>query len=87
MAAINHTASCAVTQSFNQHDALMCQRDAHDESVAAIAENMLATLPAWAANIIEANVAAYDAVIALAEKSLADDSRESWDGFEYGDDE
>ena len=77
----------AITQSFNQHDSAMCKRDAHDETVAAIAENMLATLPVWAANIIEANSAAYDELIALAEKSLADDSRESWADFEYGDEE
>ena len=77
----------AITQSFNQYDAAMCQRDAHDEAVAAIAENMLATLPVWAANIIEANSGAYDKVIALAEKSLADDSRESWSDFDLGGDE
>ena len=77
----------AITQSFNRHDAAMCQRDAHDEAVAAIAENMLATLPAWASNIIEANGAAYDAVIAMAEKALADDSRESWADFDLGGDE
>ena len=77
----------AITQSFNQYDAAMCQRDAHDETVAAIAENMLATLPVWAANIIEANSEAYDAVIALAEKSLADESRESWADFDLGGDE
>ena len=79
--------TCPIDQSFNRHDAAMCKRDAHDETVAAIAENMLATLPSWAANIIEANEAAYDAVIELAEKSLADDSRESWADFEYGDEE
>ena len=77
----------AITQSFNLHDALMCQRDAHDEAVAAIAENMLATLPVWAANIIEANSAAYDELIALAEKALADDSRESWADLDLGGDE
>ena len=79
--------TCPIDQSFNQYDSAMCKRDAHDETVAAIAENMLSTLPAWAAGIIEANSAAYDELIALAEKSLADDSRESWADFEYGDDE
>ena len=77
----------AITQSFNLHDAIMCQRDAHDEAVAAIAENMLATLPVWAANIIEANEVAYDELIALAEKALADDSRESWADLDLGGDE
>ena len=77
----------AITQSFNQYDSAMCQRDAHDETVAAIAENMLATLPAWAANIIEANVAAYDELIAMAEKALADDSLESWADLDLGGDE
>ena len=81
--------TCPIDQSFNQHDALMCRRDAHDDTVAAIAENMLATLPVWAANIIEANSAAYDAVIALAEKSLADNSSDSdsWNDLDLGGDD
>ena len=79
--------TCPIDQSFNQYDAAMCQRDAHDETVAAIAENMLATLPVWAANIIEANSAAYDELIAMAEKSLADDSQESWADLDLGGDE
>lgn len=79
----------AITQSFNRHDAVVCQRDAHDETVAAIAENMLSTLPAWAAGIIEANSAAYDELIALAEKSLADSSSDSdsWNDLDLGGDE
>lgn len=78
--------TCPIDQSFNRNDSAMCKRDAHDETVAAIAENMLATLPVWAANIIEANSAAYDAVIALAEKSLADDSgdSDSWNNLDLG---
>ena len=79
--------TCPIDKSFNQYDDLMCQSDAHDETVAAIAENMLATLPVWAANIIEANVAAYDELIALAEKALADNSRESWADIDLGGDE
>ena len=81
--------TCPIDQSFNRHDAIVCDEQAREEAVDAIAENMMSTLPAWAANIIEANSAAYDEVIALAEKSLADDSSDSdsWNDFDLGGDE
>ena len=69
--------TCPIDQSFNRHDAIVCDEQAREEAVDAIAENLLNSLPEWAVVIIDSTPDAYSKLIKHAEKlldELSDDS-------------
>ena len=78
--------TCPIDQSFNRHDAIVCDEQAREEAVDAIAENLLNSLPEWAVVIIDSTPDAYSKLVKHAEKMLDDRAGDvdSWEDFEDG---
>ena len=64
--------TCPIDQSFNRHDAIVCDEQAREEAVDAIAENLIESLPAWASSIIDSTPGAYNKLIKHAENLLSE---------------
>ena len=64
--------TCPIDQSFNRHDAAVCDEQTREEAVDAIAENLIESLPAWASSIIDSTPCAYSKLIKHAEKLLSE---------------